>query len=166
MRDEWWGRAREGHTFNATVAGTVARAGWRVKQNVGLPELLGRKIDRDMGDIDVLAWRPDRNKIMAIECKDLAPARNYSEIAALLSDYQGAEVDGRRDKLKKHLDRVSLLRSSLEQLQRFTGVPGPEVVSCLVCSGVVPMQYAKIEALAGTRVGTIEEILKWEQATG
>ena len=159
MKNEWWGRAHEGHSFNVEVAETVADAGWNVRRNVGLPELLGRKIERDMGDIDVLAWRSDREQVLAIECKDLSAARNYSEIAALLSDYQGMEVDGRRDRLKKHLDRVALLRSSPEQLERFTRVPGAEVVSCLVCSGVVPMQYAKIEALADTRVGAIEEVL-------
>ena len=159
MRDTWWGKAREGHRFNATVAGVVADAGWEVRKNVGLPELLGRKIEWDVGDIDVLAWRSDRKQVLVIECKDLSPARNYSEIAALLSDYQGVEVDGKADRLKKHLDRVSLLRKSQEKLQRFTDVQSPQVVSCLVCSGVVPMQYAKIEALRSTRVGTIEEIL-------
>ena len=166
MRDEWWGRAREGHSFNAAVTETVACAGWNVKQNVGLPELLGRKTGRDMGDVDVLAWKSDRRHVLVIECKDLAVARNYSEIAALLSDYQGQIVDGKGDRLRRHLDRVVLLRQSQEELQRFTGVSEPEVVSCLVCSGVVPMQYAKIEALANTRVGNVEEIIRWAEAKG
>ena len=159
MKNKWWARAHEGHSFNAKVAEAAADAGWNVRQNLGLPELLGRKLERDMGDIDVLAWKADCRHVLVIECKDLGLARNYSEIAALLSDYQGVEVGGKADRLKKHLDRVSLLRNSQEQVQRFTGVPRPEVVSCLVCSGVVPMQYARIEALADTRVGAIEEVL-------
>ena len=97
--------------------------------------------------------------MLVIECKDLSTARNYSEIAALLADYQGIEADGEADKLKKHLNRVSLLQESHGQLRHFTSIQRPQIVSCLVCSGVVPMQYAKIDALADTHVGTIEEIL-------
>ena len=159
MGDEWLGRAREGHSFNRRVAQRLAGANWRVRENVGLPEIFGRATARDGGDVDVLAWKTGQRKVLAIECKDLALARNYSEMAALLSDYQGAVDRGRPDKLRRHLDRVGAIRENLERLGRFTGVAEPEVVSCLVCSGVVPMQYAKIDALAGTLVGTVEEIL-------
>ena len=160
MRNTWWGKARDGHGFNAEVAQAAVDANWTVRRNLGLPELLGQKVERDMGDIDVLAWRHDRRQVLVVECKDLSLARNYSEIAALLSDYQGAVVNGRKDRLKKHLDRVSLLRRHRGQVERFTGVREPQVVSGLACSGVVPMQYAKIPALADTRVGSIEDILK------
>jgi hypothetical protein len=160
MRDAWWGKAREGHTFNAEVAKVLSEAGWQVLENIGLPEILNRKIDRYFGDVDVLAWRSDRKDVLIIECKDLSFARNYSEIAALLSDYQGVEVEGEADKLRKHLDRVALLRENRDQLQRFIGAQESYVVSCIVCSGVVPMQFAKIDALADTRVGGIHEILK------
>ncbi len=160
MRDTWWGKAHEGHTFNAEVAKALSDAGWKVRANIGLPELLNRKTERDWGDIDVLAWRSDRKEVLIIECKDLSFARNYSEIAALLSDYQGLEVEGEADKLRKHLNRVALLQDNRGQLQRFTGVQEPRVVSCLVCSGVVPMQYAKIDALANTHVGGIPDILE------
>ncbi len=160
MRDAWWGKAREGHTFNAEVAKALSGAGWQVCENIGLPELLNRKIERDFGDVDVLAWRPDRKEVLIIECKDLSLARNYSEISALLSDYQGVEVEGEADKLRKHLNRVALLQDNRGQLQRFTGVQEPRVVSCLVCSGVVPMQYAKIDALANTHVGGIQDIIE------
>jgi len=160
MRDDWWGKASEGHSFNAEVARALSNSGWQVRENVGLPELLNRKIERDFGDVDVLAWRPDRKEVLIIECKDLSLARNYSAIASLLSDYQGVEVEGKADKLRKHLNRVALLQDNRIQLQRFTGVQEPLPVSCLVCSGVVPMQYAKIEALANTHVGGISDILK------
>ncbi len=159
MKDSWLGKAREGHSFNATVARKLSESNWNVSQNMELPELFNRHLERNWGDLDVLAWRDDRETVLAIECKDLAPARNYSEIAALLSEYQGVERDGRADKLRRHLDRVSLLRENQDRVQCFTGVSDPQVVSCLVCSGPVPMQYASIDALAGTKVGTIEEIL-------
>lgn len=160
MRDTWRGKAHEGYTFNAEVARALSEAGWKVRENIGLPEILNHKIERNMGDIDVLAWRPDRKEVLIIECKDLSLARNYSEIAALLSDYQGIEVDGEADKLRKHLNRIKLLHDNCGQLQRFTEVLEPQIVSCLICSGVVPMQYAKIDALANTHVGGITDILK------
>jgi hypothetical protein len=160
MRDAWWGKAREGHTFNAKVAKALSEAGWHIRENIGLPEILNRKLERDFGDVDVFAWRPDRKEVLVIECKDLSLARNYSEIAALLSDYQGVEVEGEADKLRKHLNRVALLNENRDQLQRFTGIQEPQVVSCLICSGVVPMQYAKIDALANTHVGGISDILE------
>lgn len=160
MRDVWWGKVREGHTFNAEVARALSEIGWQVRENIGLPEILNRKIDRDFGDVDVLAWRSERKEVLIIECKDLAFARNYSEIAALLSDYQGVNIDGKADKLRKHLDRVALLQSNCIQVQRFTGISDPHLVSCLVCSGAVPMQYAKIAPLEGTHVCEIEDIVR------
>ena len=160
MRDTWWGKASEGHSFNDDVAQRLAGAGWQTRGNIGLPELLNRKIGKNYGDVDVLAWRQDRKEVFVIECKDLSFARNYSEIAALLSDYQGKEdSNGKPDKLKMHLTRVSMLEDNIDQLERFTGIQSLKVVSCLVCSGIVPMQYAKIEALAKTHVGSIEDIM-------
>lgn len=160
MRDVWWGKAREGNTFNSEVAKALSEIGWQVRENIGLPEILNRKLDRDFGDVDVLAWRSDREKVLIVECKDLAFARNYSEIAALLSDYQGVKIDGKADKLRKHLDRVALLQNNCIQVQRFTGISEPHLVSCLVCSGVVPMQYAKIGPLVGTYVCVIEDVVR------
>ena len=159
MKDTWWGKASEGHSFNAEVAQSLLDAEWQVRSNIGLPEILNQSLERDYGDVDVLAWRLDRNQVLVIECKDLSPALNYSKIAELLSDYQGVEVDGKADKLKKHLDRISLLKENQEKLQRFVDIQQPEIVSCLVCSGVVPMQYASIDELADTHVGSVEDIL-------
>jgi hypothetical protein len=161
MKDVWLGKAREGYTFNAEVARTLSKTGWQVRENIGLPELLNRKLDRDFGDVDVLAWHSDRNEVLIIECKDLALARNYSEIAALLSDYEGVESDGKADKLRKHLNRVAVLQNNGESIKRFTGISEPRLVSWLVFRGVVPMQYAKIDALAGTNVGGIKDILNF-----
>jgi hypothetical protein len=160
MKDLWWGKAHEGHTFNKAVSKTLSQNGWQVRENIRLPELLARKLERNYGDVDVLAWRVDRAEVLVIECKDLSFARNYSEIAALLFEYQGVDTEGEPDKLKKHLNRVSLIQENSDQLKCFTGVASVCVVSCLVCSGAVPMQYARIDALANTYVGGIEEILK------
>lgn len=160
MRDTWWGKAHEGHTFNAEAAKSLSDAGWIVRENIELPAILNRKFAMDYGDIDVLAWQTDRKEVLVIECKDLSFARNYSEIAIQLSDYQGViNPDGKPDKLRRHLNRVNLLQDNLDVLQLFTGVIEPLVVSCLLCSGTVPMQYAKVEALAGTKVVGVKDLL-------
>lgn len=160
MKNTWWGKAREGYTFNAEVAEALSNSGWQVRMNIGLPELLNLRIERNYGDVDVLAWRRDRKEVLVVECKDLSLARNYSEIAALLSDYQGVELEGKPDNLRKHLNRVAFIQDNLSRLHRFTEIQEPQVISCLVCSGVVPMQYAKIDALVNTHVGGISDILK------
>ena len=159
MKNIWKSKASEGHSFNTKVAQKLSDDGWHVRENIKLPEILNYRMEHDYGDVDVLAWRPDHNQVLVVECKDLSPARTYSEIAALLSEYQGVDVDGKPDKMKKHLNRVSLLRENEEQLQRFTNIQDLQIVSCLVCSGIVPMQYAKIDTLVGTHVGAIEEVL-------
>jgi hypothetical protein len=160
MRRTWWGKAREGHTFNAAVGKALSDAGWQVRENIKLSELFNSKVDRDYGDVDVLAWRYDRDEVLVIECKDLSLARNYSEIAALLSEYQGGESNGEPDKLRRHLDRVALIENNKFQLKRFTGVHDPQIKSCMTFNGVVPMQYANIDALANTHVGGISDILR------
>ena len=160
MRNTWLGKAHEGHSFNAEVAEAISDAGWKVRENIGLPEIFNCKLEKDYGDVDVLAWRLDRSEVLIIECKNLSLARNYSEIAALLSEYQGLESKGKPDKLKRHLNRVEFIKDNHSLLQRFTGVEGALPISCLICSGVVPMKYANIEALKNTVVGGISDVLK------
>lgn len=160
MRDVWWGKANEGHTFNAEVAAQLREAGWQVRENIELTAVLNAKLDRDYGDVDVLAWCPGRDQVFVIECKDLSLRRNYSEIAALLSDYQGGIKNGKPDKLKRHMMRVECATARLHALARFTGVPAPQIRSCMIVAGLVPMQFASVPALEQMFVGDVVGFLE------
>lgn len=159
MRDVWWGQANEGHTFNAKVAERLRMAGWHAQENVQLPAILNRKLGRNYGDVDVLSWREDCDQVFVIECKDLSFRRNYSEIAALLSDYRGELKNGKPDKLRRHLDRVAQLQLNLSALERYTGVGSPRIKSCLIVGDMVPMQFATVPALQGTFVGSVDTLV-------
>lgn len=142
----WIGAAENtrGHAFNKRVAGRLKELGWEVRPEVKLAAILGSRLDRDYGDVDVLAWRGRR--VLAIECKDLEMAMTHSDIARQLYGFRGGLAsDGKPDRLKKHLLRIELLRSRIADVGRFVVADGPvSVEAVLAFSELVPLHFAGI----------------------
>ncbi len=137
------GRAadRNGHDFNRRVALRIGELGWKTEQEVSLTQLGG---EAELGDIDVLAWQPDRSLVYAIECKSLRFDRTWGEIGERLAEYSTGTVDGKRTPLQKHLDRISYLGGNREWLSHHTDIPIErlQLRSALVTEKLVPMQFA------------------------
>ena len=140
-------RAREtgarGTAFATKVANALTAQGWSTRVEVNVTHLLGRGFPRDYGDVDVLAWRDD-GRVLIIECKDVQFRKTYGEIAEQLADFRGeVRSNGRRDELRKHLDRMEIIRTHLDAVARFVDLPRiSDVESHLMFRHPVPMQFA------------------------
>jgi hypothetical protein len=101
-------------------------------------------LDRDYGDIDTLAWDPASGRLMVIECKDLHFHKTLGEIAEQLSDFRGVvKSDGKRDLLRKHLDRLDVLERNKDRISARLGLTSKiEIQGYIVFRNAVPMQFA------------------------
>lgn len=133
-----------GTAFASDVAKALSAAGWHTRVEINVTELLGQGFDRDYGDVDVLAWRHDDGRVLVIECKDVQYRKTYGEIAEQLTDFRGeVRANGKRDELRKHLDRMDVIREHLAAVSRLTAImPLPDVESHLMFRHPVPMQFA------------------------
>ena len=141
----WKARAADtrGSAFSAKVAEALDKAGWETRSEVAVTNLLGRGFDRNYGDVDVLAWRRSDGRVLIIECKDVQFRKTYGEIAEQLADFRGGiRPNGKPDYLRRHLDRVDLIRANLDAVSRFTGLAPSGVESHLVFRHPVPMEFA------------------------
>jgi len=151
---------RRGHSFAAKVFETVQARNYQARLEVKVSSLINDKLERDFGDIDVLAWRPGDKVVLAIECKDLKFAKTPNEIAEQLNRFTGQLlVNGERDELLKHLDRCELLNKRSQVVAGNIGMKGQDVeVKTVVCfSHPVPMQYVR-KRLPDVTFTTIEEL--------
>jgi hypothetical protein len=67
---------RRGHAFNEEVASRMEELGWQTRHDARLTALLLRALDRDYGDVDVLAWNSSTGRILVMECKDVQFKKN------------------------------------------------------------------------------------------
>lgn len=134
---------RRGEPFEDAVRDRLLELGWQARSRVKLPELLGQ-LDKNYGDIDVLAWSEETGRVMIIECKDLQPRKTVGEVAVQLSDFRGEENShGKGDDLKKHLDRMDILISKKEMIVKKLQLKQPILLQGhLVFKNPVPMKFA------------------------
>ena len=150
---------RRGHTFAGKVFEALQAQNYQARLEVKVSSLLNDKLERDFGDVDVLAGRPGDKVVLAIECKDLKFAKTPNEIAEQLNQFTGQLLaNGERDDLLKHLDRCDLLKQRSHVFAENIGMKGQDVeVKTVVCfSHPVPMQYVR-KRLPDVTFTTIEE---------
>lgn len=157
----WAGRAsdRRGNAFSKEVADKMRSLGWHAESEVLVKSLLEQGFPVDYGDIDVLAWKPDTGRVLVMECKDVQFRKTAGEIAEQLADFRGIEAGGKRDLLRKHLDRLDVLNAHLPKLQAKLGLAGgPLIEGQLVFRNPVPMLFAWTQLRAKTGIHTYESL--------
>ncbi|WP_374303804.1 hypothetical protein [Ferrovibrio sp.] len=152
-------RAQSAAEFNDQIASTLEAIGWKVRKNLSGGEVLQRRVDRRFGEIDVLAWCSDTKEVLVIECKDLGFDKTFSEIAWRLSKYRGeVQANGRRDELRRHLDRLETLKAELPTVSKFVGFDSPTMIGIVVSSQPVPMQFDAEIGKLGSHFVTARDI--------
>jgi len=138
-------RRMRGSEFNSAVHDRLKTLGWQVVPEIKLTKLLQKNLGaKDWGDIDVFAWHTVSKRILVIECKDVYFGKTYGEIAEQLSDFRGeVQSNGKADMLKKHLDRVAIVRAEFATVREYVCMPDASMIeSHLVFKNPVPMQFA------------------------
>jgi hypothetical protein len=143
-----------GTEFEHEIAGLCSDAGWSTRRSVKMSAL---GAPARLGDIDVLAWRPDDQVLWLIECKRLQPTRTISEIVERLRQFRGES----NDLLAKHMRRVQWVRGHLDAVRAKLELPdGVGVVHpILVTNTRMPMQYAQGLPLSPEHVVSEEHLL-------
>jgi hypothetical protein len=143
---QWTGRSsdRRGKEFNREVAARLEALGWMVDTEVAMTKLLGMGFDRNYGDVDVLAWRPESSRILIVECKDVQYRKTYGEIGEQLADFRGElRSDGKPDYLLRHLNRYDLASKHANKVKAYVQAMGEvQLESHLVFKYPVPMKFA------------------------
>ncbi len=146
--------------FNSTVENRMKELGWECEKEVRLTKILGRPLDRDYGDIDVLAWQPSSGRVLAIECKDLQFLKSLGEVAEQLADFRGeVRADGKPDHLRKHLNRLDVLNLNRDSVSKTLNLRSPlRLEGHLVFKNPVPMQFAWEKITSKVRLSLFSEL--------
>lgn len=130
----WFGEAarRRGTEFTLDVAKRLSELGWQVITEIEVTKILAKGFDIDYGDVDVLAWKQGCGRLLLIECKELQFSKTPSEVAEQLSDFRGNTRNGKRDLLKKHIDRCQILESHANLVCSYVGLPTTAKIENLV----------------------------------
>ena len=149
-----------GSIFSLAVAERMIELGWQAEPEVKVTKLLQRGFDRDYGDVDVLAWNPSTGRVLVIECKDVQYRLTDGEIAEQLSDFRGeTDANGKRDYLRRHLDRIDVISENLSAVARYVKMDGlAQVESHLLFKNPVPMQFALEHMARQVTVSVFDEL--------
>ena len=151
---------------NGSVASQLQDLGWKSDSDYKISRLLGIPLDRDYGDVDALAWDPKSGRVLAIECKDLHFHKTLGEVAEQLSDFRGeTKSDGKRDLLRKHLDRILTMESHKSAIRKRPALEeDPQIEAYVVFKNPVPMQFSwpettpTVKPLPASHLGTLRLI--------
>jgi hypothetical protein len=158
----WLGTRNHRHrlAFNKQVSERMAELGWKVRKEMTLPALIGGGLDRNYGDVDVVAWHTQTGRVLLMECKDVQFHRAMGEVAEQLHDFRGELLaDGKPDLLKKHLDRVAIIKSCSSAVARALKVGGPVTIEGhIVFKNPVPMRFVADRLVAKIRVSLFDEL--------
>lgn len=155
---------RSGLSFEKEVFEKVRSVGYEARHGAKVTALVNDSLDQDYGDVDVLAWKPDCNTLLVIECKNLRFAKTPNEIAEQLNRFSGQVLqNGDRDNLLKHIDRCNVLRTRINDVIKTIGLRDQNIsLQNVVCfSKPVPMQYvaSRFPDVAFVTIDNITEIL-------
>ncbi|HPS03399.1 MAG TPA: hypothetical protein PLA90_17810, partial [Candidatus Sumerlaeota bacterium] len=152
----------QGNSFEQRVFDVVKSLGYEASKGMKVTALLGKKFDKDYGDIDVLTWKSNGKDVFSIECKDLRIAKTANEVGEQLNRFRGCTFrNGKRDNLLKHLDRCDLLREKRERVAQTLGLNDANpLIHTIVCfSNPVPMQYVA-KRFPHVSFRTLDEIIE------
>ncbi len=164
----WHGKRKNerGRDFTALVADKIRELGWKADKEIEVKTLIGRGKDlvhgdlRRFGDVDVVAWNEEANRLLILECKHLQYMKTYGEVAEQLSDYRGrVKRDGSRDDLLKHLDRLEVLNSRKSALcHKLKLNPMIKVEGWILFKHPVPMLYFWAEFEDKVSIATFDDL--------
>jgi hypothetical protein len=159
---QWIGHANnvQRAEFNSITAARMRDLGWQVDQGVRLTKIVGRRLERDYGDIDVLAWRAASGRVLAMECKDLQFHKTIGEVAEQLADFRG-EIgsDGKPDHLRRHLNRLEVLAAHHAAVSKALNLASPiQIEGHVVFRNPVPMKFAWDHLSSRVRLSLFDEL--------
>jgi hypothetical protein len=116
---------------------------WKAEHDVLVSKVLNKKLRYNYGDIDVLAWSHEHNAVVIAECKDLYYAKTHKEIGNQINEFKGEiNLNGKRDRLRKHFDRLNVITANILAISKYTGIDNPQIYGLLVLSQRNVLEYA------------------------
>jgi hypothetical protein len=132
-------RNEVGHVFNVDVAKWFEQKGFKTKSNIKMTELGNKKENKDLGDIDVLAYDSENNIIYVIECKNLEKAKTAKEMGLQIRNF----LEGSQRWLYRHIERYKWIignkKIALKNIK--TGDINSNIVPILLVNDIIPLQF-------------------------